>query len=550
MRSIKLFSSAAICALSLACLTVPAFADETNQIGVGSGLDRAEASEMARLDAVHKLINAALGANSVEADEQIEGKVQEIRDSISDDFFRDTPPIPFQGRIKVKTTLAMDDVEFRNLLTEKGLDKSDSASSLKILALVDEFDTTPADPNQPLLDIVEMSTSKGSSMSDTSSASEFSKSSSAKASKSASSSYDAGSMAAKSSSSSSDRVKGSASQQSSGGFAASNGYGNASGGSQGSSNANIDASSKRSGSTQVAAGYVSASGASRSSASAQSASSGSQSKNNIHEEVHDDTSYRHVTVRADTTQTKVDGNFSYNALASILNSLRIVPVDPAAFRNQYIGPKFTVTEIDKNPAFKTWIAAANSKEGATNLLVGTTNIYQRGVNNFGQNQCSAVQALRVFDTKSGRQIALGQGRANGIGQGAQECSQDAAQALGKSVGAQVGKEILQFYKNQATYGTPYTVALKGLHLTSDQQDGFLRALKAVRGLKVVRQISVAETAVEYAITFSGIGADVDIGGELKKDPSLSSVSKEVSGENINFCVGSCASARSTVAQKR
>ena len=542
MGSIKLFGSAAICALSLAFLTTPAFAEETNQIGVGNGMDRAEASEIARLDAVHKLINAALGANSVEANEEIEAKVQDIRDSISDDFFHDATPLPFQGKIRIKTTLIMDDVEFRNLLTEKGVDTSDSASSLKILALVDEFNTTPADPNQPLLDIVEMSTSKGSSFTDTSSASEFSKNASASASKSASANYDAGSMAAKSTSSSSDKLKGSASQKSSGGFSASNGYGSASGESQGSSKANIDAASKRSGSSQVAAGYVSASGASKSSASAKSASSGSQSKNNIREEEHDDTSYKRVIVRADTTNEKIDGNYSYNALASILNSLRIVPVDPSAFRNQYIGSKISVSDIDKSPSFGTWIAAANSKNGATNLLVGTTNIFQRGLNNFGQNQCSAVQALRVFDTKSGRQIAFGQDRANGVGQGPQECSQDAAQALGKSVGAQVGKQILQFYKNQATYGTPYTVALKGLHLSSDQQDGFLQALKSVRGLKVVRQISVAETLVEYAITFSGIGADVDIGGELRKNPSLSAVSKEVAGENINFCIGPCAPA--------
>jgi len=80
----------------------------------------------------------------------------------------------------------------------------------------------------------------------------------------------------------------------------------------------------------------------------------------------------------------------------------------------------------------------------------------------------------------------------------------------------------------------------------------LQALKSVRGLKVVRQISVAETLVEYAITFSGIGADVDIGGELKKNPSLSSVSKEVAGENINFCIGTCAPARAAppAAKKR
>jgi outer membrane protein assembly factor BamB len=125
---------------------------------------------------------------------------------------------------------------------------------------------------------------------------------------------------------------------------------------------------------------------------------------NIHQEEHDNTSFKRTIIRADTTNVANGSNYSYNALGAILGSLRINPVEPSAFRSQYIGPKVDVAQIEKNPSFGSWIAAAKTKMNASDLLVGTTNIYQRGLNNMGQNKCSAVQAIRVFDTTTGKEV--------------------------------------------------------------------------------------------------------------------------------------------------
>lgn len=549
MNRKDLVGGVAACALSLVMFAGTAGAVETDTLGSASAPTRQEASELARLAAVKNQINSALGANTVEADDAVAAQVDKIREQVGDEFFHDAPPIPYKGQILVKTHLIMDDVKFRNILTELGLDKSSNASSLNILALVDEFDTTPADPNLPLVDIIEASTSKGSSYSDTSSAASFSKSASAKASKSASSSYEAGSMAQKASDSSSSRLNASGSQSASGSFSAANGYGDsASGSASGSSRGSLSASGSQSSSSQTAAGYVAASGSSSSSASMRTASSGSASKMNIHQEEHDNTSFKRTIIRADTTNVANGSNYSYNALGAILGSLRINPVEPSAFRSQYIGPKVDVAQIEKNPSFGSWIAAAKTKMNASDLLVGTTNIYQRGLNNMGQNKCSAVQAIRVFDTTTGKQIAFGQGRAEGVGQGAQECSQNAANALGEKVGAQVGRDIIQFYKNQATYGQAYTVALIGANITPDQQDSFLSTLKSIQGLKINQQQSVTSTLVQYTITYNGVGVQSEIRQQLKRDPSLAALQQEVVGDKINFCIGSCQPAASSTSK--
>jgi len=154
----------------------------------------------------------------------------------------------------------------------------------------------------------------------------------------------------------------------------------------------------------------------------------------------------------------------------------------------------------------------------------------------------------VFDTTTGKQIAFGQGRAEGVGQGAQECSQNAANALGEKVGAQVGRDVIQFYKNQATYGQAYTVALIGANITPDQQDSFLSTLKSIQGLKINQQQSVTSTLVQYTITYNGVGVQSEIRQQLKRDPSLAALQQEVVGDKINFCIGSCQPAASSTSK--
>ena len=179
-------AAAAVAAL----LASTASAEEFTVRGVGSSsikgvkpeTVRAMATQEAKRRAVIAAIDRMLGAGASSRPE-VAQKVDAIVEQVPDRAVEDTSSQAVGNQFEVSVSLALDDKTFRELLSDQGVALSTNAArSSSILAIMDEYRTTPKDLRAPVEQLVEFNSQTGGAYSDTSASGSSSRAAAAHAS--------------------------------------------------------------------------------------------------------------------------------------------------------------------------------------------------------------------------------------------------------------------------------------------------------------------------------------------------------------------------------
>lgn len=552
----------ALAATALAVLfSTQALAAEFTVRGVGSApivkgakpeQIRALATHEAKRRAVIAAVDQMLGADA-SARPEVAQKIDQIVEQVSDASFSDVSSQAVGDHFEVSLSLALDDKSFRELLSDKGVAvNTATARSYSILAVMDEYRTTPKDLKAPLEEIVEYNSQKGSSFSDTSSAGQSSRSSSSHASSAA--------LAADAHQSSSGSVKGaysnnaSASQSVSGSYAQNAGASYS--GQSGSGNLNASSSGHVSGSSNLNAsskGWVDAQAsqssdahvrAASASASSSSSSSSAYAKANVHAEDHDNVSYKSVVRYQPQSTAPENVNRTYGALVGQLQAYDLRVLDNDMFKSRYFkDAPLTLDKMVSGSELDRYVNFAKTDAKADFFMAGVSVIIDSGVSpTTGQYVCTGLVSAKVYSTVDGEVIASEMVPATGSGQNTDDCAAAVARKMALSIGPEMGAQIQTYWKRRTMYGRELILTLQG-QLPLGLRARFANAVTTLPGVSSSVQRSASSTQMEFTVSYKG-SAPIDeaLAAALAADPAFANLDSRNETDRVLMCLGPCPAA--------
>lgn len=316
---------------------------------------------------------------------------------------------------------------------------------IAVVVIIDDYYTVGGAAIVGQSDTV-VSVRKGSSFSDTSTASSYGRSASSGSRRTSEAAYSAGAASTQSSGSYSESVHGSARQSGSADYAAQDGYGNsARGGYTGSSNARLSARQTGRSTESGSAAYAHGSASSSSSAYSASSVSGSTRRNNVQSETHDNSDYKSsgqaVVVSAQGARVFLGSTMGANQLSARLNSLQMSTYEPDLIIGP-IGPSGEIaSSLVSSPAYLQATLDRAQEASVDRLVLGASRVSEFSGSN-GQISCSGSLSVQTYDVRSRRSIKQGTYLARANGPTPEACAAAAATRLGDLAGVQVGGEIL------------------------------------------------------------------------------------------------------------
>jgi hypothetical protein len=542
-------------ALALALAFAPAYAKDfavngRGSVSISSGNPqsvRALSLADAKYKAVLNGVNKVNGPDSAR-DARIGDKLKAILDQIGDEHFVDRHGETVGDAYETSVTLAMDDKEFRTLLIDNGVAANTSTTrSFSILAVMDEFFTTPTDLKAPLEELEEFSHEKGSSFKD--------KSINAKASKQASASTSSSASMVDARSASSGKASGSydsrldASGRTSVAAGARDGYGSAS--MAGSSSGSVSARDKGEFSAEgkQAASLKAASASSASSASASSSSA--VSAKNVAAEDHDNVHYKKLIRYQPQNRGPEKTSQTYNALKGQLQDYDLKVLDNDVFRSKYFKNRpITIEQMQQSEELAKYVDFARADAKADFFMVGSSIIIDSGRNDAtGDFRCTGVMTVKTYSTASKEDIASETTSETAAGINPNDCAGNLAKKLAATGGAVVSNRVQEYWKRRNAYGREFIVTLQGSGLADAATRGLFKSVKAIEGVEKTTLRSQSDNEYQLVVVYKGEAFKDELDDKLDAIPSYAARRSRVEGDQITICMSSCAPAASAAPAK-
>lgn len=539
--------------MALALAMAPALAKDFEASGRGSAAIaagnpqtvRALSLAAAKQQALVAGINKVNGPDSA-ADPKVAAKLPGILDQIGDERFVNRRSQAVGDAFETSVTLLMDDKEFRTLLSDAGIAANTStARSFSVLAVMDEFFTTPTDLKAPLEELEEFSHEKGSSLKDKSIATSSNKRAASSAA-SSSASIDAKMAASGKQNSSHD------SRLDAAGSAAMSGAARDSSGSvsvAGAASNSISARDKGASSAQYAAsGSLKASSAS-SSASASASSSASLSAKNVAAEEHDNVHYKKLIRYQPQNRGPEKTSLTYNALKGQMQDYDLKVLDNDVFKSKYFQNKpVTIEQMQQSADLAKYVGFARTDAKADFFMLGTSVIIDSGRNAAsGEFVCTGVMTVKTFSTASGEDIASETTSESASGQNPNDCAANVSKKLAAVGGPAIGARIADYWKRRNTYGREFVVTLQGKDLGDSATRGLAKAIKAIEGVEKSTLRSQTDNEYQLVVVYKGESLKDEIDDRLDALPAFAARRSRVESDQITICMSTCAAPASAAA---
>ncbi len=477
-----------------------------------------EAERAAKRQAAAVAIEKVLGPNA-SLDPRIAAKVDAVASQIPEERVIDVRSATLNGFYEVTATLVLDDKEFRSLLSDLGIAvNTATARSHSILAVMDEFLTSPRDLNAPLEELEVIRSEVGQSFHDRSKAS--SRSASASASASASETH----VDARASSS----ARGAESHDRGAELAG-----------RGGSLAAHDR-----GSTSVSATEAKSLQASdrRASAQTRSASSASSSTADVASEQHDNQFYMKLVKYQPQGGSPEKTSQTYNALVGQLQDYDLRVLDNDAFRSRYFkGRPLTIQELQDGAELAKYVSFARTDGNADFFMVGTSVIVDAGTSPVtGDLSCTGILSLKTYSTADGESIASETISEASSGRTVNDCAGNLAKKLAALAGPVVGARVQEYWKRRSAYGREFVLTLTGKSLPLMVKTAFAKALKGVPGVEADTQRASSSTRLQVVLTYKGADPlDQAIAAALGENAAFAALDSRTNGNQVLLCLGPC-----------
>ncbi|MBL0276416.1 MAG: hypothetical protein IPQ24_10040 [Anaeromyxobacter sp.] len=488
-------------------------------IGASTAADvKAAATRQARASALAAAVDKVLGP-SASRDPKVAGKLGEALDQIQEGQFVDTRSSAAAGTYEMTVTLVVDDKEFRTLLSDLGIAVNTAAvRGFSILAVMDEFLTTPRDLKAPLEELEIFRSEVGQSAHDRSKASASSSASSASAS--------ASQTQVDATTASSTRVAGAYDT----GLDARGQGGAVTGHDRGSMSAAASERASLKGSDA------------RSSARSASASQASRSANDVASEQHDNQFHMKLVKYQPQGGSPEKTSQTYNALMGQLQDYDLRVLDNDVFRSKHLKDKpLTIQELQGGAELARYVAFAKAEANADFFLVGTTIVVDAGKNeNTGDLECTGLVSLKTFSTVDGESIASETFSEASSGRNINDCAANLARKLAAIGGPVIGAKVQDYWKRRATYGREYLVTLLGTSLPLMVKSAFTKGVKAVPGVEGDTQRAASATRLQVVVTYKGSDPlDQAVASSLSANPAFEQLDSRTDGNQVTLCLGPC-----------
>jgi hypothetical protein len=515
---------------------------------------RSIATKAAKRQAVVAGLNRVIGPEASN-DPKVADKVQAIVDQISDSRIVDSKGSKIGSDYEMKVTLIMDDKEFRSLISDAGIASNTATTrSFAILAVMDEFLTTPKDLKAPLSELTEFHSEKGQSFKDKSINAKASANASASSSSSASSVDARSSSAVDARAASSAKSKGSynsnlaASDQAAVAGSARDSDGSASFGASGEGRVSASESAKFSGERSSSGSYKGSTSGSLKASEAQSASavasqrSSAVSAKNVASEEHDNVSYRKLVNYQPQNTSPEKTSQTYNALMGQLQDYDLRVVDNDMFRSKYFKSKpITIEQMQNSEELSKYVSFAKKDANADFFMVGTSIIIDEGKNaSTGESVCTGVATVKTYSTVNAESIASETISESAAGRSVNDCAGNLAKKLALVGGPLIGAKVQEYWKKRSTYGREFILTLTGTALPLMVKTSFTKALKSVPGVEGNVQRASTDKEMQIVVTYKGTDPlDQAVSEALSSNPIFASLDSKTEGNQILLCLGPC-----------
>lgn len=515
---------------------------------------KAMAMKAAKREAVVAGLNRLIGPEA-SSDPKVVAKISAISDQIKDSMIVDSRGLKIGNDYEMTLTLIISDKDFRALISDAGIAANTATTrSYAILAVMDEFLTTPKDLKAPLEELVEFSSQKGKSFHDKSINAKSAKSAVASSSSSASAVDIRASQSVDAKASSSAKASGSTSSnldvsgKASVAGSARDSFGSASFG--GSREGKVSASEKGqfSGERSESASYKGSSAASHKESHASSASSAASSSasavsaKNVASSEHDNVSYKKLVKYQPQNTSPEKTSQTYNALMGQLQDYDLKVIDNDLFRSKYFKAKpITIEQMQNSEELSKYVSFAKKDANADFFMVGTSIIIDQGKNAAtGETECTGVATLKTYSTVNAESIASETISESAAGRNINDCAGNLAKKLALVGGPIIGSKVQEYWKRRSTYGREFILTLSGQPLSLMQKTSFTKALRSVPGVENSVQRSSTEKEMQVVVTYKGSDPlDQALAEALSANPMFALLDSRVDGNQMLLCMGPC-----------
>jgi hypothetical protein len=498
-------------------------------IGTSNPQDvKASALKQAKRNAVSAAVEKILGPGATK-DPRVASKLDQVSAQIGDEQVIEAKGSAANGAYDAAVTLVLDDKDFRTLLSDLGVAvNTATVRSFTLLAVMDEFLTTPRDLKAPLEELEMFRSEVGNSSHDRSKASAAASSTSASASasetyvdgkaassRSASGSYDQGVALQGQGGSASAREKASASVHAS-------------------DSASIKAADKRS------------------AAKSASSASASSSAKDVAAEQHDNQFYMKLVKYQPQGGSPEKTSQAYNAFVGQLQDYDLRVLDNDVFRSKHFKNRpMTIQQMQDGAALVQYVEFARSEANADFFMVGTSIIIDSGKSaNTGDLECTGVVTLKTYSTVDSESIASETFSEASTGRNINDCAGNLAKKIAAIGGPIIGARVQEYWKRRSTYGREYTLTLVGTGLPLMVKTAFTKALKAVPGVENDVQRASTTTRLQMVVTYKGTDPlDQAMASSLAANPAFATLDSRTTGNQVFLCMGPCDETEKAAAKK-
>ncbi len=484
---------------------------------------RSQALAEAKRKAIVTAIERVLGPDACK-DPRVASKVPAIAEQVPDDRIIDQKGARAGDAYELTITLVVDDKAFRTLLSDAGVAvNTATARASSILAVMDEFITSPRDVKAPLEELEFFSSSKGESSHDRSRYSTASTSASAE-SRSRQAAVDAQVSSRLSGSERHDRSL-DASGSGSGGRAA------VKAGDRGSSSVEASTTGSLKGTESTASARTSSSSATASARLDQAS------------ENHDDQVYVKLKKFQPQGGAPEKTSQALNAFVGQLQDYDLRVLDNDLFKSKYFKSQpITIEQLQSSEALSKYVTFARADANADFFMVGTSIIIDQGRNpNTGGQECTGVVTLKTYATIDAESIASETFSEASAGLNLNDCAAAVGKKLAAVGGPIIGAKIQDYWKRRVAYGREYVLTLVGKGMTLGVRSAFARAVKAVPGVEGDVQRAASDKRIQIVVTYKG-GDPLDqaVAEALSANPAFAALDGKTEGNQVVLCMGPCA----------
>src|SRR5471032_527394 len=425
-------------------------------------------------------------------------------------------------RYVVRLELTLDDKAFKQQLMDLKLYDPSATRNFSVLAVFDEYLTTPLDLSMPLKQVVEFISQVGASYKGRAAAASSSSSDSAYAHDARLDARQASSVDARS-----DQKM------------------------DASRSAKVSSSDKQS----VDARQASSLQASDQEAAHSSSKAAAASYNKVDAEQHNDQSFKSVVEYQPHNAAPEQVQKAYPKFAGQLGDYDVKVLDNDLFRSKYFKAKpLTLEQIVNSPDLAKYVEAARKDDKADFFMVGAAVVVKGVVNaNTGRQECSGFMSVKAYSTSTSEVIAADTFAENGAGGNIDECRSDVSEKMASIGGPIIAGKIQTYWKRRSDFGQQYVIKLTGGQLSTMLKANFTKAVRGADGVKSMQQRDSSDTAVEVTATYTGAGVDTlleSLMDKLGAFPAFANVQDSVEGTNITLCVSNCAPVKAAVDKKK